>query len=119
MPQLSSIRAKLLGENFEFFTKFAFKKTHGKSLGEQEYLKVMMYSIASVINRKTRRLLINLPPQHLKSFVGTVCLGAFLLGIRPQLRILLLAYNDEFAASLASKIRDIMQTDWYREIFPT
>ena len=72
-----------------------------------------------LIDRKTRRLLINLPPQHLKSFVGTVCLAAYLLGINPRLRIIVVAYNDAFAESLCGKIRHMMQTSWYQRAFAT
>jgi predicted phage terminase large subunit-like protein len=72
-----------------------------------------------MIDGKTRRLLINLPPQHLKSFIGTICLAAYLLGTNPRLRIVLVAYNDAFAESLCAKVRDLMQSDWYQKAFAT
>lgn len=115
----SSLRAGILRADFGMFVPYAFKKVHDENLGDQKYIFLMVYAINRLLNRKTRRLLINLPPQHLKSFVGSLCLAAFLLGTQPRLRILLLAYNDDFAANLAGKIRAMMQTPWYQAIFPT
>ena len=61
----SSLRAGILRADFGMFVPYAFKKVHDKSLGEQKYLLLMIYAINRLLNRKTRRLLINLPPQPL------------------------------------------------------
>jgi len=44
---------------------------------------------------------------------------SLLLGKNPRLRIILVAYNDMFAEALCNKVRDIMQSDWYRKAFTT
>jgi predicted phage terminase large subunit-like protein len=105
--------------HFNIFVRHAFRMMHGKKLGDQPYVEPMCYVISQLIEGEIARLLINLPPQHLKSFVGTVCLAAYLLGTNPRLRILLVAYNDAFAESLCGKIRDMMQSPWYRQAFKT
>src|SRR5215218_7601818 len=92
---------------------------HDEMLGDQPYVKAMVYIISGLISRKFRRLLINLPPQHLKSFVASICLAAYLLGKDPRLRIILLGYNDAFAETLCRKIRDLMQSPWYQRAFET
>jgi predicted phage terminase large subunit-like protein len=92
---------------------------HGEKLGDQPYVDHLCYGISRLIDGKINRLLINLPPQHLKSFVGTICLAAYLLGKNPRLRILLTAYNDAFAEALCGKIRDMMQSTWYQSAFAT
>src|SRR4051794_8861998 len=92
---------------------------HGELLGNQLYLKAMIYVISGLIEGKINRVLVNLPAQHAKSYVGTICLAAYLLGINPRLRILLVAYNDSFAESLCRKIRDLMQSSWYQRAFAT
>jgi predicted phage terminase large subunit-like protein len=119
MVDPESVRATLLRFDFSTFVSYAFKRVHGEKLGTQPYVQHVCHVISGLITRRTKRLLINMPPQHLKSFVGTICLSAFLLGSKPRQRILLVAYNDEFAASLCDKIRDMMQTGWYRSIFST
>jgi len=111
--------ARLVRTDFATFVAFAFQDKHGEALGNQPYIALLCYMISGLISRKTRRLLINLPPQHLKTFVCTTCLAAFLLGENPKLRILVVAYGDTYATKLAGIIRDMMNTPWYRQIFAT
>jgi predicted phage terminase large subunit-like protein len=114
-----SLQANLIRSSFDAFVRQAFRMNHGEILGNQPYVLHMCHVISELIDGKTKRLLINLPPQHLKSFVGTICLAAYLLGTNPRLRIILVAYNDQFAEALCGKIREMMQTPWYRGAFAT
>jgi predicted phage terminase large subunit-like protein len=114
-----AFEANLIVSRFNAFVRHAFRMWHGKKLGNQPYVEHMCHEISRLITGKNTRLLINLPPQHLKSFVGTVCLAAYLLGTNPRLRILLVAYDDAFAETLCSKIRDMMHSPWYRQAFAT
>jgi hypothetical protein len=113
------VEMALIRSQFNAFVRYAFRMRHGEALGDQPYIDHMCYVISNLINRKTRRLLINLPPQHLKSFVGTICLTAYMLGINPRLRIIITAYSDAFAESLCGRIRDMMQSPWYQKAFDT
>src|SRR5437868_4329786 len=119
VKNIQSVEMAIIRRSFAPFVRYAFRETHGEALGDEPYIPHMCYVISGLIDRKTRRLLINLPPQHLKSFVGTVCLAAYLLGINPRLRIIVVAYNDAFAESLCGKIRHMMQTSWYQRAFAT
>lgn len=114
-----ALEANLIASHYNVFVRHAFRMVHGKKLGDQPYVEHLCHVISGLIEGKNKRLLINLPPQHLKSFAGTICLAAYLLGTNPRLRILLVAYNDAFAESLCSKIRDMMQSPWYRQAFAT
>ncbi len=88
-------------------------------MGNQPYVDHMCHVISRLIDGEINRILINLPPQHLKSFVGTICLIAYLLGTKPKLRIILVAYNDAFAELLCEKIRELMLSPWYQRAFET
>lgn len=114
-----SVEANLIRSNFGAFVRHAFRAVHGEKLGNQPYVDHLCYVISRLIDSEVNRLLINLPPQHLKSFVGTICLAAFLLGKNPRLRIILVAYNDTFAESLCGRIRNMMQSPWYQQAFAT
>jgi predicted phage terminase large subunit-like protein len=114
-----TVEANLIRSQFNAFVRHAFRMNHGELLGDQPYVDHMCYVISQLIDGKINRLLINLPPQHLKSFVGTICLAAYLLGTNPRLRIIVTAYNDAFAEFLCGKIRNMMQTLWYQQAFPT
>jgi hypothetical protein len=119
MAKETQIHAAIIRDRFEAFVPYAFWKVHGEPLGAQPYVQHLCHGISQFIDGKTTRLLINIPPQHLKSFVGMICLAAYLLGINPKLRIILVAYNDTFAEALCGKIRDMMRSSWYKKAFAT
>ena len=64
------------------------------------------------------RLLITVPPRYLKSISASVCFPAFVLGHNPAAGFVCVSYSAELAAKLARDSRRIMESDWYRRIFP-
>jgi predicted phage terminase large subunit-like protein len=111
--------ARLLRKEFPAFVAYAFQEQHGDRLGHQHYVDYLCYEITQFISENTKRLLINLPPQHLKTFVCTVCLAAFMLGKNPRIRLLVVAYDDSYAAKLARAIRELMDASWFQQVFLT
>lgn len=109
--------ARLLRREFPAFVAYAFQEQHGEPLGDQDYVEYLCFKMGEFIAGNTKRLLVNLPPQHLKTFVCTVCLAAFMLGKNPRLRILVVAYDDTYAGKLAAAIREVMNASWYEQVF--
>jgi hypothetical protein len=68
---------------------------------------------------KIRRLIINLPPRHLKSLMASIAFPAWYLGHDPSAQILCVSYAQDLADKLARDCRAIMMSPWYRRIFPT
>src|SRR5437660_914238 len=67
---------------------------------------------------ESKRLIINLPPRHLKSLTVSVAFPAFLLGLEPWRRIFVISYGDELSSKPASDFRSIVESRWYRRAFP-
>jgi len=65
-----------------------------------------------------RRLILNIPPRHLKSHFASVALPAFWLGHRPSAQIICVSYAQDLANKLSSDCRSLMLDPWYRETFP-
>ena len=78
----------------------------------------MAHQIDRVLSGEERRLIVNLPPRSLKSIAFSVALPAFALGLNPALRIICVSYSIELAKKLANDFRAIIESDWYRRIFP-
>ena len=64
------------------------------------------------------RLIINLPPRQLKSFIVSVALPAFILGMDPSAKIICISYSDDLAKALARDFKRIIESAWYRTVFP-
>jgi predicted phage terminase large subunit-like protein len=72
-----------------------------------------------VHTKETLRLLINQPPRSLKSICVSVAYVAWTLGRDPAQRIIVVSYSGEFASELHRQFRMVINSDWYRELFPS
>ena len=90
--------------------------------GEHLYLNwhipAMAHQLEQIRLGKSRRLVITLPPRHLKSIVMSVAFAAFLLGHDPTLKIICVSYSSDLAAKHSSDFRAVVNSDWYKRIFP-
>ena len=83
------------------------------------HIEVIAAKLAAVREGKIRRLIINLPPRHLKSLLASIAFPAWCLGHDPSAQILSVSYGQDLADKLARDCRSIMTSAWYRRIFPT
>src|SRR5216683_1139019 len=83
------------------------------------HIEVIAAKLAAVREGKIRRLIINLPPRHLKSLLASIAFPAWCLGHDPSAQILCAGYGQDLADKLARDCRGIMMSPWYRRIFPT
>ena len=65
------------------------------------------------------RLIITMPPRNGKSHCTSVSFTAFLLGHDPAARIINATYGHELTADFARQFRVLVNSAWYRQIFPT
>jgi hypothetical protein len=109
----------LLRNDFLSFARKALRELDGTILSDDPYLDYLASKLTAFADGEVKRLIINAPPRHLKSQLGTVCLAAWILGHRPNKKIIVLACSARLAEKLARTIRAILQAKWYRNIFPT
>lgn len=64
------------------------------------------------------RLIITMPPRSLKSIAASVAFPAWLLGRKPNLRILAVSYAETPAEKMALDCMKVIESQWYREAFP-
>jgi hypothetical protein len=83
------------------------------------HIEVIAAKLAAVREGKIGRLIINLPPRHLKSLLASIAFPAWCLGHDPSAQILSVSYGQDLADKLARDCRSVMTSPWYRRIFPT
>src|SRR6266516_1429981 len=76
------------------------------------------YRLERIRRGDITRLIINMPPRHLKSLTVSVAFAAFLLGHEPWHRIFAISYGSELSSKHASDFRSIVESPWYRRAFP-
>jgi predicted phage terminase large subunit-like protein len=110
----------LLRHDFATFAMRCFHDLNPQTrLAMNWHLRVIAAKLTAVREGKIRRLIINLPPRHLKSLLASIAFPAWCLGHDPSAQILSVSYAQDLADKLARDCRSIMMSPWYRKIFPT
>jgi predicted phage terminase large subunit-like protein len=71
-----------------------------------------------IANGSLKRLIINMPPRHTKSEFASYLLPAYLMGKDPRTKAIEATHNSELAVRFGRKVRDLMDMDTYKEVFP-
>ena len=109
----------VLRSHFPSFLRKVFSTlSPGQTFESGWAVEAMAYQIERLLSGDERRLIVNLPPRSLKSIAFSVALPAFALGLDPRLRIICVSYSIELAKKLANDFRAVVESDWYRRIFP-
>ena len=82
------------------------------------HFQVLSRALQDVLDGKTPRLLLAVPPRFGKSMLGSVALPAFALGRQPGLKVICASYGDQLAKDFALKTRNVMTSEAYAAIFP-
>jgi predicted phage terminase large subunit-like protein len=110
----------ILRSDFWFFAQRCFCELNPQTtLATNWHLEVIAAKLTAVREGKIRRLIINLPPRHLKSLMASIAFPAWCLGHDPSAQILSCSYGQDLADKLARDCRSIMMSQWYRQIFRT
>ena len=64
------------------------------------------------------RIIVNMPPRHTKSEFASYLLPAWLIGKNPTLKIIQTTHTAELAVRFGRKVRNLMELDIYKAIFP-
>jgi predicted phage terminase large subunit-like protein len=108
----------LLRHDFASFAARCFHDLNPQAeLAMNWHLEVIAAKLTAVREGKIRRLIINLPPRHLKSLMASTAFPAWCLGHDPSAPILCVSYAQDLADKLARDCRSIMTSPWYRQIF--
>lgn len=103
------------------FTWKVFETLH---MGENDafvpnwHVQAMCHALEEVESGNNRRLVITVPPRHLKSITTAVALPAYLLGQDPSTKILVASYGLDLAKKHSEDFRRILESQWYINLFP-
>ena len=82
------------------------------------HIELMAAKLRDCALGKIRRLITNIPPRYMKSLTASVAFPAWLLGLNPAAQIIAVSYAQELANKHSLDCRAIVESDWYRRLFP-
>jgi predicted phage terminase large subunit-like protein len=83
------------------------------------HIEVMVAKLVEVGRGRCKRLIINVPPRLLKSFVTSIVFPAWILGHEPTKQILCVTYAQELSEKFARDSRTLMTSPFYGGLFDT
>ena len=83
------------------------------------HIEVVASKLEDVRRGRCRRLIVNVPPRHLKSHAISVVFPAWLLGHEPSKQILSVTYAQDLSETLARGSRSLMASAFYQALFDT
>src|SRR5713226_5353147 len=110
----------VLRSDLGYFAERCFRELNPQAeLAVNWHIEVIAAKLTAVREGKIRRLIINLPPRHLKSLLASIAFPAWCLGHDPSAQILCVSYAQDLADKLSRDCRRIVASNWYRRLFPT
>src|SRR5205085_54532 len=115
----AAVLAALLRTDLRSFIQKSFQTIlPGTAYLHNWHIDAIIHQLMRVKAGEISRLLINQPPRSLKSICVSVAYVAWLLGHDPTRRIIVVSYANELAAELHRQFRMVIDSAWYRALFP-
>jgi predicted phage terminase large subunit-like protein len=106
-------------EDFEAFLHRAFCVINpGQEYTRSWHISAIAHKLDKVRLGESKRLIIAMPPRHLKSITVSIAFPAFLLGHDPSMRIIGASYADSLAAAHSNDFRRLIESQPYKRLFP-
>ena len=98
-------------------TRYLYKENHRRAFTVAPHLVKIGNALMDVINGKTKRLIINVPPRYGKTELAVKNFIAYGLAINPQSKFIHLSYSDSLALDNSSQAKEYIQSEAYQSIW--
>ena len=85
---------------------------------EGRHHKIIGEKFNRIAQGKLKRLIVCLPPRHSKSEFASTYFPSWMMGLRGNLKIIQTTHTAELAVRFGRKVRNIIDSQDYRHIFP-
>tara|TARA_E500000318_G_scaffold54087_1_gene50376 strand:- start:938 stop:2422 length:1485 start_codon:yes stop_codon:yes gene_type:complete len=80
--------------------------------------KIFADKLERVASGELKRLIVNMPPRHTKSEFASYLFPAWIMGRQPNRKIIQATHTAELAVGFGRKVKNLIDSDVYREVFP-
>lgn len=109
----------ILATDFRAFVEYVFGLLRpGVEFKPNWHIDAMAHKVGQVASGEVKRLIITVPPRHLKSIIASVALPAWHLGHNPSERVVCVSYSAELAKTHSDDFRRVVTDPIYQAVFP-
>jgi len=96
----------------------SFVKSQWPDFIEGRHHRIIAEKFNKIAMGKLKRLIVCLPPRHTKSEFASTYFPAWMMGLRGNLKIIQTTHTAELAVRFGRRVRNIIDSDEYKEVFP-
>ena len=85
---------------------------------EGDHHRVVADKLTAVAKGDIKRLIVNMPPRHTKSEFASVYFPSWVMGLKPDMKIMQTTHTADLSVRFGRKVRNLMDSDEYASIFP-
>lgn len=117
-PHQRCAAAEMARADLYFFSRWMHLQRRGFPWLRAPHHRLVCDALMRVFRGECQRLIINIPPRYSKTELAVLCFVAWAIGHYPDAEFLHASYSATLAANNSGAIREIVQHEAYREIFP-
>jgi predicted phage terminase large subunit-like protein len=100
-----------------FFTRYIYKENNRRNFTVAPHFVIIANKLMDVINGKTKRLIINIPPRYGKTELAVKNFIAYGLAINPSSKFIHLSYSDDLALDNSSQAKEYIESDAFQKLW--
>lgn len=100
------------------FTEHFFKELRAETFIENEHHRQIAETLQKVERGEILNLVINMPPRYGKTELAVINWVAHSIARNPKAKFIHLSYSDDLALDNSAKIREIIKSDKFQELWP-
>nr|WP_321440526.1 phage terminase large subunit [uncultured Hyphomonas sp.] len=102
---------------FHFVHRVFLELNPGGEFIPNWHVRAICIALEDVYSGRTKRLLITVPPRHLKSICGTIAFPAWVFGRAPETRIMVASHSQALTNEHSRHFRQVIEAHWYRRLY--
>jgi hypothetical protein len=83
-----------------------------------EHHRIIAKALDRVVSGDCKRLMIAMPPRHGKSQMGSYLFPAYIMGKKPDAKLIVGSHTADLAQRFGRMIRNLVDDEKYKELFP-
>lgn len=111
-------RNAILRTNLPAFIHKVFKEVEPTDYTPNWHIDLIAEYLYKVVTGELKRVIFNVPPGYTKSVAINIAFSAFIAGHNPRCRIISASHTYGLSVRMSTKVKRIIESDWYRELFP-
>lgn len=107
----------LCEEDLLFFTRYIYKENHRRNFIIAPHFVIIANALMDVVNGKTKRLVINIPPRYGKTELAVKCFIAWCLAKNSASKFIHLSYSDDLALDNSSQTKEYIESESFQSLW--